>query len=64
MATQQNGTTPQPRNMTNNRLVGQKDQGISDKQAHERLSFILAAAIVRLHPVYDPVWWLTILARA
>ncbi|RVX73050.1 hypothetical protein B0A52_02176 [Exophiala mesophila] len=45
MATQQNGTTPQPRNMTNNRLVGQKDQGISDKQAHERLSFILAAAI-------------------
>lgn len=50
MAAQQNGNTPQPKNAGNGngnaRQNMQKEAGISDKQANERLLFILGAAIV------------------
>ncbi|KAK6380914.1 poly(A)-binding protein binding protein [Exophiala oligosperma] len=45
MAAQPNGNTPQPRNAGNMRQNTQKESGISDKQAHERLMFLLGAAI-------------------
>jgi len=50
MAVQQNGNTPQPRNAANTRQTIQKEMGISDKQANDRLLFILGAAIVCFHP--------------
>ncbi|EXJ58979.1 hypothetical protein A1O7_06410 [Cladophialophora yegresii CBS 114405] len=46
MASQQNGHTPQSRNTTASRPTGaQKEAGITDKQAHERLVFLFGAAI-------------------
>lgn len=50
MAVQQNGNTPQPRNVANARQNMQKEAGISDKQANDRLLFILGAAIVCFSP--------------
>lgn len=46
MVSQQNGNAPPPRSGGNAKQTLPKDAGISDKQAHERLTFILAAAIV------------------
>ncbi|KAI1630247.1 hypothetical protein EDD37DRAFT_96854 [Exophiala viscosa] len=45
MASQQNGSSLQPRNQGNARSGTKKESGVSDKQAHERLMFLFGAAI-------------------
>lgn len=52
MPVQQNGNTPQPRNAGNTKQNTQKEAGISDKQANDRLIFILGAAIVCSGPTH------------
>ncbi|OAL37299.1 hypothetical protein AYO20_03475 [Fonsecaea nubica] len=45
MPVHQNGNTAQPRNTNMMRPSAQRDAGITDKQAHERLVFLFGAAI-------------------
>lgn len=47
MAIHQNGNAPQPRSAGSMRSTAQKEAGITDKQAHERLMFLFGAAVVR-----------------
>lgn len=49
MSAQQNGHASQGRNASTMRSTAtQKESGITDKQAHERLMFLLTAAIVTM----------------
>ncbi|KIX95372.1 uncharacterized protein Z520_08889 [Fonsecaea multimorphosa CBS 102226] len=45
MPIHQNGNNAQPRNTNTIRSTAQRDAGITDKQAHERLMFLFGAAI-------------------
>lgn len=46
MAVQQNGNGHHPRNTGNMKSAMTKELGLSDKQAHDRLTYLFGAAIV------------------